>query len=432
MVVNNNNNEKTKSLQDEISRLKHAVLELAILNKLSLEIGSITDSEKIMNKIVKASITAVNAEQGVVSLIDQSIANQQKTLVRAMVSSSNSPIIHLNQLILGWMIMNLSPLIINDPKNDHRFKGVNWDDSITSVLAVPLMIKSKIIGILCVYNKRESQQFTSDDKRLLSIIAAQSAQVVENARLMEEEKLLIQMKEEVKMAGRIQIDLLPKQNPQIDGYEITGKSIPAQTVGGDYFDFIPLDENRIAICLGDVSGKGLPASLLMANLQASIRAQTLVEQKVSKCVENANNLIFHSTTPEKFVTFFFGILNTQNNLFTYSNAGHDSPFFFKSSGEIQRLTTHNILLGFRENFPFSEKQVEFNAGDILLIYTDGITESWNTEKEEFGEERLQNLIKQNMDITAYDLQDKVYSIIEDHSKNCAPMDDETLIIIKRR
>ena len=432
MVDNSTNNNKTEILQDEISRLKHAVSELALLNKLSLEIGSITDTEKIMNKIVKSSISAVKAEQGVVSLIDQSMAVQQRTLVRAMVSSGNSPIIHLNQLILGWMIMNLSPLIINDPKNDDRFKGVNWDNSISSVLAVPLLIKSKIIGILCVYNKRESQQFTSDDKRLLSIIAAQSAQVVENARLMEEEKLLVQMKEEVKMAARIQIDLLPKQNPQIDGYEITGKSIPAQTVGGDYFDFIPLDENRIAICLGDVSGKGLPASLLMANLQACIRTQTLVEQKVAKCVENANNLIFRSTTPEKFITFFFGILDTQNNIFTYSNAGHDNPFFFKSSGEIPRLTTHNIVLGFRENFPYSEKQLEFNPGDILLIYTDGITEAWNIKKEEFGEERLQNLIKQNRDITAYDLQCKIYSAIDEHSKNCAPMDDQTLVIIKRR
>ena len=135
--------------------------------------------------------------------------------------------------------------------------------------------------------KKHGEHFSEEDQRLLSIIATQSAQVIENARLTEEEQEYIVMKEQLRLAYDIQISLLPNDTPKIPGYEIAGISIPAQTVGGDYFDFIKIDQNRLAVCLGDVSGKGLPAAMLMANLQATIRSQTLEDRTPDICLQKA-------------------------------------------------------------------------------------------------------------------------------------------------
>ena len=158
------------------------------------------------------------------------------------------------------MHLNKRPLLSNSPRADERFRGITWDPSIHSILCVPLMVKSALIGVLTAYNKKDDREFTEEDQRLLAIIAMQSGQVVENARLYEEEKKLLTMEEEVRLASVIQIELLPQEAPSIPHYDIAGTSIPAQQVGGDYFDFIPVEEFSLAVCLGDVSGKGLPAS----------------------------------------------------------------------------------------------------------------------------------------------------------------------------
>src|SRR5208283_3423200 len=179
-------------------------------------------------------------------------------------------------------------LLASDLQSDPRFSGVKTDGDFRSLLCVPLLVKNRLIGILAVFDKTDGTEFTEDDKRLLSIIAAQSGQILENARLYEQEKSLIIMQEEVNLASKIQFELLPRQAPKIPGYEIAGKSIPAQVVGGDYFDFIPINEQQIALGLGDVSGKGLPASLLMANLQATLRGQTLGMTSAKECIARSN------------------------------------------------------------------------------------------------------------------------------------------------
>jgi sigma-B regulation protein RsbU (phosphoserine phosphatase) len=215
------------------------VEELSVLNDLARAIGASLNSQEIMRTIVHRSLRAINAEQGVITLVDTAANEPMKTLIRTAVSSASYSPYHFNQSLLGWMHLNRKPLMINDPKNDERFRGVKWDDSLRSLVCVPMVIKAELKGVLTVYNKKGEGKFTEDDQRLLAIIAAQSGQVVENARLYESEKALITMKEEVRLASRIQSDLLPKQSPAVPGYDIAGKSIPAQMVGGDYFDFIP-------------------------------------------------------------------------------------------------------------------------------------------------------------------------------------------------
>jgi class 3 adenylate cyclase len=183
-------------LAEDNRRLRRAVEELSILNDLARLIGASTNSQEVMQTIIHRTLRAVQAEQGVITLVDAEANKPMRTLVRSMTQSGDQPQFHLTESILGWMHLNKKPLMINDPLNDDRFRGIRWNKDVKSVLCVPLTIKSAMIGILTAYNKKDGKQFTDDDQRLMAIIAAQSAQVVENARLHEQEKSLLIKQEE--------------------------------------------------------------------------------------------------------------------------------------------------------------------------------------------------------------------------------------------
>jgi serine phosphatase RsbU (regulator of sigma subunit) len=418
-------------LHEENLRLKRAVDELSILNDLARTIAGSLNSQEVMHTIIRRSLRAINAEQGVITLVDEPGSDSGKTLIRTAVSSAERGPFHLNQALLGWMHLNKKPLLINDPNKDDRFKGVKWDETIRSLICVPMMVKSALIGTLTVYNKKLANEFSEDDQRLLSIMSAQSAQIVENARLYEEELRLRKMQEELHLASRIQLDLLPKAIPKLSGYDIAGKTLPAQQVGGDYFDFIKIDEDRWAFCLGDVSGKGLPASLLMANLQATLRGQTLSDLPPAECVRRSNKLLYYSTSPEKFATAFYGILNTARHVLWFTNAGHDSPYVLNKEKSTTRLQTGGVPLGMLEDFPFEEEEVPMHSGDLLVVYSDGVTEAWNTDEVEFGEQRLAEVIHQHHERPASEVVERIVAAVKQHTGSAPQADDITLVVLKR-
>jgi serine phosphatase RsbU (regulator of sigma subunit) len=418
-------------LKQENLRLTRALEELSMLNELAREIGASRDSQGIMDRIIRRSLKSVYAEQAVITMVSEQSLEPMKTLVRAMVTSSEHEQFHLSQNLLGWMHLNKKALLSNSPGSDERFRGITWDESINSILCVPLMVKSELKGVLTAYNKKGGGGFTEEDQRLLAIIAMQSAQVIENARLYEEQQAYIRMQEEVKLASRIQLDLLPKAAPEIEGYDIAGKSIPAQMVGGDYFDFILMTEERMALCLGDVSGKGLPASLLMANLQATLRGQTLHDVPVSQRMNRANELMYRSTDPEKFATLFYGVLDFHEHHMTFSNAGHENPYLNQTDGSGRRLTTGGTVLGVVDNFPFEEEVVPIGTGDLLVIFSDGITEAFDVDENQFGEQRLEDVIAMHRNEPAAVLIDRIVEAVRDFAGDAPQADDLTLVVIKR-
>ena len=420
----------TEVIQDEVRRLRRAVEELSILNDIARAISASLNAEEIMQALIRKSIRAVNAEQGVITLVEEE-QKSMKTLIRTMVSTAGAPAFHMHQALIGWMHLNKKPLSVDEPANDSRFRGVQWDSNIKTVLCVPLIVKSELRGVLTVYNKKDGQMFTTEDQRLLAIIAAQSAQVVENARLIEEEKLYIKMQQEVGLAAKIQLDLLPRSNPGLHGYDIFARTIAAQSIGGDYFDFIPMNDGRMALCLGDVSGKGLPASLLMANLQATLRGQTLVSHQPSECLLRSNKLLFESTSPEKFATLFYGVIDVKNHLIHYSNAGHDWPFLIGKDNSIQRLKVGGLMIGLIQQASYEDQEVPIQVGDILVIQSDGVSEAMNSNNVQFGEERLQNLLLEHKDRSAEEIIDIVIKEVRKHAGAHPQSDDITMMVIKR-
>ena len=419
-------------LLDENRRLKHAVQELSILNDLARAIGGSLDPQEIINTIIRRSLRAINAEQGVITLVDQEANDPMKTFVRAMDSSVEHEEFHLTQSLLGWMHLNKKPLLVNSPRTDDRFRGVTWDDSISTLVCVPMMIKSELKRVITAYNKKGGAGFTEDEQRLLSIIAAQSAQVVENARLNERERQLLKMQEEIRLASKIQNDLLPKAAPDIPGYEIAGRSIPAQVVGGDYFDFIPVNDHRLAICVGDVSGKGLPASLLMANTQATLRGQTFINPSAHECMERSNKLLFDSTSPDKFVTMFYSVLDVSSHQLSYSNAGHDIPYLLSPAGPLKRLNVGGVPLSMLEQFPFQEETIAMQPGDLLVICSDGIPEAMDVNQVQFTDEKLSLLLDTLRAASAVDVIDGIVAAVRKHAGTAPQADDMTVVVVKRK
>ena len=438
MKLNKSNNEEIEDLSEEVrklteenKRLRRAVDELAILNELALGISGSIDSEEIMRTIISRSIRSIGAEQGDITLIADNKDDPGKTLVRSMISSVGRSPLHLNQNLMGWMQINKKPLLINDPANDSRFQNVQWQESIYSLLSAPLMIRSKLIGILTIYNKKDRQGFTEQDQRLLSIIGSQSAQVVENARLQEEEQALIKMRQELELAAKIQKQLLPEVQPSIEGYGLCGRNVTAYSVGGDYYDFIQLDDRRWAICLGDVSGKGLPASLLMSNLQAILRGQVTYKPSPGTLMKNANQQLYQSTGMERFVTLFLGILDTGTHTLQYSIGGHEYPFLIHSDKNYTRLKTGGIPVGVMENQDFAEETIELKPGDKLVIFSDGITDSRNKDDEAFGEERLEQLLAREYQNSGEQIMEIIFNASMEHNGKAQLFDDMTMVVLSR-
>jgi sigma-B regulation protein RsbU (phosphoserine phosphatase) len=420
-------------LLEENNRLRAAVEELSILNDIATAISSTQSLEKVVELIVHKCVKHLRVEQGAVMLLNEKDMNKPfHTMIRKQDSVISSLPFRLDAQLTGWMLKNKSPLLVSDLKTDDRFKlSADEKISIKSLLGVPLTLKGKMTGIITVFNKRDESGFTSNDQRLLSIIAAQSAQIVENARLNQEEQALMHIQEEMRVAQNIQQNLLPRKVPVFEGYEFAGKSIPAKEVGGDYYDFIPLNDGRLAFCLGDISGKGIPAALLMANLQATLRGQAFIGNECKDSVSFANNILYHNTDPTRYATLFYSLLNTKGHKITYCNAGHNNPYIFSPGKEMVRLSEGGIVVGMMPDYSFNEDSVELFPDDVFILFSDGVTEAMNSNEDEFGEERLEDIIKRSLHLKAEDIIKSIFKEVETFTRDTVQSDDITMLIIKR-
>lgn len=417
----------------EIQKLKLAVKELSVLNDISTAVSTTHDLDQVIELIVHECVNHLNVEQGAIMLLDQNETDDKfHTIIREVETETDIIPYHFGVQLSGWMIKNQKPLLINDVPSDDRFTNLSDDEfPIKSILSAPLKTKGRLIGVLNVFNKISEDGFTLDDQRILSIIAIQSAQVVENARLYDDEQLLKKIEEELKLANDIQTRLLPKTNPQIKGFDIASKSFPAKEVGGDYYDFISIDENNTVICLGDISGKGMPAALLAANLQATLRGLAQFSSSTGECLTRANKLLYRCTDMQMHATLFYGILDASKNIFHFSNAGHNPPFLIHSDKKVIRLIKGGIVLGFMEDFRIEEDSVNLKKGDTIIIYSDGITEAMDISSEEYGEENLLSIIKDSLSLDAEKIIENVFESVRSHVQDAPQSDDITIVVIKK-
>ena len=420
-------------LRAENARLRLAIEELSILNEVSTAVSSTSSLDETVGLIVQKCVKHLRVEQGAVLLFDQLTGGSGlKTMVRQVEADSGEIPMRLGDQITGWMLKHQKPLVVSDFDRETRFRTPSGRGGIQSLLAVPMKLKGRLIGVVNVFNKKGGGGFSAGDQRLLSIIATQSAQVVENARLMEEQKALELLQEELRLARQIQENLLPKGPPEAAGYEIAGLSEPAKRVGGDYFDFLRLGPNRIGLCVADVSGKGITAALLMSNVQATIRSQSRMAADPGACVARSNDMLHASTDSDKFVTMFYAVLDTESHRLEYCNAGHNPPVMLSGSNGAALLETGGPVLGVLPGFAYQRGEVEFRPGETLLVYSDGFSEAMNERLEEFTDERLR---ASAADVAALRPDPMLGALLEEVAafRGEAPQaDDMTIIAVQRQ
>ncbi len=288
-------------------------------------------------------------------------------------------------------------------------------------LIVPLRLKGELHGFLALGEKTALEAYDEEEIRFLNLVTDRIGQAIDTLRLRGQER-------EYEEAREIQQGLLPKHIPQIPGHEIAGGWQPASAVGGDYFDALRFSESKVALCIADVSGKGMPAALLMSNLQASVKAFASDSMPPKELCAKVNRVICSNIAPNKFITFFYCLYDVEKRQMVYANAGHDAPILMKHDGSIIRLDEGGPVLGVFADWQYEQHEIEFAAGDRVLLFTDGVTELRNADSMEFGEEHLIELLAKTRHLGAKELQEKITHAVAEFCDG-EFQDDATLIVM---
>jgi sigma-B regulation protein RsbU (phosphoserine phosphatase) len=271
--------------------------------------------------------------------------------------------------------------------------------------------------------------FSNDDIKFLDLLSLDACLAIENSRLFKEAVEKERLEKELEVAASIQKMILPKTIPQVEGFEIAGMNIPTKQVGGDYFDVIPLPGGKVALVIADATGKGVPAALLISTLQACLRAYLESNLRLEELMLRVNRVIFRNSTDNKFISFFIGILDPSSKKLEIVNAGHNPPLIARNCNLIN-LPNTGVLLGCFESAEFVRKDYLLESNDVLVMFTDGITEANNAKGETYGDERLEKMIIENCNMTAHKLKDAIYKDVKLFEGGAEQTDDITMLIVK--
>lgn len=324
-------------------------------------------------------------------------------------------------------------ILVRDTSIDDAFRERRSivEQNIQTLMAVPLQTRDKIIGIIYVDSPSLRREFTKDDLNLLTVMANVAAIRIEHTRLAEVEQARQLLARELEQAAEIQQGFLPAMAPSVRGLDVAGHNAPCRTVGGDYYDFFPYGSSRIAMVLGDVSGKGMPASLLMMGLQA--RVQVLIDEpkSLAEVMTRLNRITSAHCPPDRFITLFFCILDGDNGALTYCNAGHNPPVIVRADGTHEQLKGGGPVLGILPSIEYHEYHYNLAEGDALVIYSDGVTEANNPAGHQFEIEGLAEAVIPHRNQPATAIVGHINKALAQHTSGAPPADDITLIVARR-
>ncbi len=397
--------------------------ELNTLFDLSKVFNQVLDTEKVVRLLTFSLLGQVGVNRYAICLLEH---KEMRT-----VASRIDDVDELARLVPAFSTLD-APRLTEDLARD-RVKGEG------SVLlkelelraVIPMQIQNETKGLIFLGEKLRGGGYTRGDLEFLYSLGNLAIISIENARLFKEAIEKQKLEDELQLAREIQKGLLPQSIPNVEGYEIAAVNISSQQVGGDYYDVIKKSDHQYVLAIGDVSGKGAPAALLMANIQAALRALAPMNYSISEATGRLNDLTCSSTGHGRFITFFWGELDTEKRLLRYVNAGHNPPFLLSASGELKRLSEGGLILGVLNTaVPYQESSVELNKGDVLLLFTDGVSEAMNAADEDFTEERLQETFKTHSHLPAPEILTQIRHEVERFSSGIPQSDDLTMLVVK--
>ena len=339
----------------------------------------------------------------------------------------------ISQTVRDRVLKEKASLLVRDAQLDHNLREHMSivEQKVRSMIAVPLQTNDQVIGLIYLDTPHLIREFSREDLNLLTVMANVAAIRIEHARLIEIEAAERAMAQELGQAALIQKGLLPSNPPAVTGLDIAGNTTACRTVGGDYFDYLEFPDGRVGLLVGDVAGKGMPASLLMSSLQA--RVQVLFEEadNLAHKITRLNKSISANCPDNRFITFFMAVINPATGELVYTNAGHNPPLLIRASGEIQQLTGGGLILGIIPQATYKETSVCMEPGDLLVLYSDGVTEAPNLQAEDYGDERLEQLVISLRGRTSAEIVEAIETSVQQFTQGAPTADDITVVVARR-
>jgi sigma-B regulation protein RsbU (phosphoserine phosphatase) len=406
---------------------------LALLYRISQTFNSSLDLGEVLSRVMDEVIAATRAERGFVMLGEANGALSFKVARGLDQQVVDAPEFQVSRGIVERVAREGQPLLTSDAQTDAWLRGRAsvMALGLRAILCVPLQIKGQIIGVVYVDNRIQAGVFSRADLDLLEAIASSAAVAIENARLYQLAVEKGRLERELQLAREVQISLLPRETPHLPGWEFAAHWQPARTVAGDFYDFIPLDEDTLGLVIADVSDKGMAAALFMALSRSVVRA-SLAHRAPAEGIAYANRLITADSSNSMFVTLFYAQLCAASDELAYVNAGHNAPWLYRAgSGELVSLGRTGIPLGLDDATPFAQKAERLQAGDCLVFYTDGVTDALNAAGQEFGVERVQAVLREHGPRSAQDVKMALKRALYEFSGDGEPFDDITVVVARR-
>ncbi len=407
---------------------------LGILSEAARALLDHRPIDEVFEQVLDFVFEAVPTERAAILLMEGPTA---RPIIKASRSKRGEAITKVSRSIARRVVDQRVSVILPNVMEDAALKAQESivASGIRSALCAPLWYTSskgednRVIGLIYLDSLMSTQPYTEDDLQVLTALSHIAAAKIENVRLLEESLEMRRLEDDMRIAAEIQTSLLPDEAPGITGYGLVGSNRPCRTIGGDYYDF-EIEEDELLMALGDVSGKGTGAALLMTVLRAAVRGQW-TDPSVAEAVKRINRTVCQNVPDGKYITFFLSRLDPSGHALRYVNAGHNPPLLVRPDGEVEELKDGGMVLGMFEDTPYEEGVVTLGSGDTLLVFSDGVTETWNPEDEEFGEERLAAIARSGADLDAAGLQSAILRELDAFVAGGKATDDRTLIVLKQ-
>jgi len=407
---------------------------LGLISKVGVTLLSATGLDDTLDQVASLVFEAVPAERVVIMLRDEKSDGGMQIKVARVRGKEESPDeVRISRNVMSEVVENGKAVLTSDAQHDPRFASQTIVlQGIRSVLAVPLSVDERnVFGLIYADSPTYESTFKEEHLDILTTLASVASIRVENASLMDERINRERMERELELATEIQQRFQPSGPPKVEGYDFQGVSFSCYEIGGDYYDFIPRHDGKMLVALGDVSGKGTAAALLMSSLHAAMHAQVAAKTSLEDMVVSINKYLSENTPANRFITLFTAELDATSGGLKFINAGHNPPLIGRANGTIEQLASGGLPLGI---MPFAEYEVgtaQLGTGDVLVIYSDGVSEANNLAEDEFGMDRLTAVISANVGRNASGIRDKVESALSEFTGTAAPNDDITLVIVKK-
>ena len=329
--------------------------------------------------------------------------------------------------LVGHVALSGKPFISPDVRKEPRY--VNARAHTRSEMVAPIISNDEVIGVFDLESD-ELNAYANDDMEILMLLSSQVAIIIEKVMLHEQLIEKQRLETQLEIARQVQLQLLPPKDPELAGFDISAYNFPTEEVSGDYYDWVRIYDDQIGIVIADVSGKGVPAALLMAFLRASLRAATHIGYAPHISMSKVNYLLWESIERNQFVTGFYGTLDATNRTLAYSNAGHNPPFLLDAEGKAHFEKRGGVPLGMFRDTRYYEYYATIESGQMLVLYTDGVTEAMNPAGEEYGLDRLVDAARRGRDLSARELINFIHREVIDWTDGLGATDDVTFFIVK--